>query len=360
MKLSRCVPFAFTAGLLASAAHGAVAFTNYMANGDSNYAPGGVASQTTTGYSAPASRANDGIATQGFGGNTTTHTDDSFTGLNNWQVDLLTAREVNQIKLTNRGDGINNRLSNFRLQVLNSTLTEVWGQDYYTAGGNVGDSEVFGLPAGISGQFVRVQQLGLNAGGNNILSLAEVEVIDQKSAAFPNVALGATASQSSTGYGGVASRANDGNRDGNFSNNSVTHTDDGQPAGAPVWLKLDLGGDFQINEISLWNRTDCCWGRLGNFRLSVRDNGVEVWGHDFAASDPLTAKGMLSAQDDAGGFFVTGDEVRVDLINGLDATGFNNIHLAEFEVFGVAAIPEPATLSTLALAGLATLRRRRK
>ncbi len=337
----------------------AVVTTNSVYNGDSNYAPDGVASQTTTAYGAPASRANDGITTAGFGNNSVTHSDDAVPGLVSWQVDLLSTKPVDQIQLFNRGEGLNARLSNFRLQVLNSALTEVWGQDYYTAGGSVGDSESFNVPAGTSGQFVRVQQLGLNSEGNNVLSLAEVKVIDQKPALYQNVALLGTAVQSTTGYGGDASRANDNNTDGVFGNGSVTHTDDAVPAGTPQWIEIQLSSDYRINEIALWNRTDCCWGRLGNFRISVFDGASEVWGQDYLTGAPVTGKGILSVHDDAAGFFATGDRVRVELIGGVDGTGFNNIHLAEFQIFGV-AVPEPAVLGLIGLAGATVLRRRRR
>ena len=347
------------ASVFAGVSPAAVVTTNSLYNGDSNYAPDGVASQTTTGYSAPASRANDGVPTAGFGNNSVTHSDDTIPGLVSWQVDLLATKPVDQIQLFNRGEGLNARLSNFRLQVLNSSLTEVWGQNYYTAGGSVGDSEIFPVPAGTAGQFVRVQQLGLNAEGNNVLSLAEVKVIDQKPALYQNVALLGTAAQSSTGYGGVASRANDNNTDGFFGNNSVTHTDDAVPPGTAQWLEIQLPNDYRINEVALWNRLDCCWGRLGNFRLSVFDGAAEVWGQDYLNTSPFVAKGMMSVHDDAAGFFAVGDRVRIELIGGVDGSGFNNIHLAELQIFGV-AVPEPAILGLLGLTGAAGLRRRRR
>src|SRR3954452_15332870 len=53
----------------------------------------------------------------------------------------------------------------------------------------------------------------------------------------PNYALGKPATQSSTGWGGAASRAVDGNTDGNFFDNSVTHT----LLEANAWWEVDLG-----------------------------------------------------------------------------------------------------------------------
>jgi hypothetical protein len=73
------------------------------------------------------------------------------------------------------------------------------------------------------------------------------------------------ATQSSTGYGGNASRAIDGNTNGVYGNSSVTHT-----AGFTSydWLLIDLESVQNINTITLWNRTDtCCDWRLGNVRI---------------------------------------------------------------------------------------------
>ncbi len=344
---------------LAPTGYSSLIAVNYLFNGDTNHAPSGFASQSTTGYGAPASRANDGNTTQGFGNNSTTHTDDLAAGNQFWQVDLGSSKPVTSVNLYNRGEGINNRLSNFRLKVLNGSGVEVWGQDMHTGGSNVGDFEAVPVPTGTFGQIIRVEQLGLNAGGNNVLSLAEVQVMNAKAPLFPNQALTASATQSSTGYGGTADRVNDNNTDGLFGNNSVTHTDDAQPLGNPVWIRLDLASTIQINEIALFNRVDCCGPRLSNYRLSVLSGGVEVWGQDYLNGNPVTGKTVISVHDDAGGFFATGDAVKLELIGGLDGGGANNIHLAEIKIFG-APIPEPASTALLGMLVLGVAARRRR
>jgi hypothetical protein len=86
-----------------------------------------------------------------------------------------------------------------------------------------------------------------------------------------NVALSGTASQSSTAYGGVAGRAVDGNTSGNWGDNSVTHTTvENQP-----WWQVDLGSLQPIQEVKLWNRTDCCGDALADFYLFVSDQPFE-------------------------------------------------------------------------------------
>lgn len=80
-----------------------------------------------------------------------------------------------------------------------------------------------------------------------------------------NLALGGAASQSSTASGGIASRAIDGNTDGDWSSGSVTHTTNQVDA----WWELDLGVEAEIDRIDLFNRTDCCSTRLSQFYVLV-------------------------------------------------------------------------------------------
>lgn len=83
-----------------------------------------------------------------------------------------------------------------------------------------------------------------------------------------NLALEGTATQSSTSNGGVASLAIDGNTNGAWSDGSVTHTQ----AEDNAWWALDLGAEYSIDEIKIYNRTDaCCTDRLSDFTVFVWD-----------------------------------------------------------------------------------------
>ena len=93
-----------------------------------------------------------------------------------------------------------------------------------------------------------------------------------------NLALAGTASQSSTGFGGLASRGNDGNTSGVFSGGSVTHTAN---QSQPFW-QVDLGAIATITDIELFTRTDCCGFRNVNFHVFVSD--VPFTGGSIAAS----------------------------------------------------------------------------
>ena len=135
---------------------------------------------------------------------------------------------------------------------------------------------------------------------------------------FQNIAPLGTANQSSTDFGGSASRAIDGNTDGRYSNNSVTHTTN---RNRPTW-RVDWDDSYEIDEIRIFNRTDsCCTSRLSDFTVSViNSSGNTVF------SRVINGQAGPTTTIDTGG--VTGNQVRVRL------NGTNPLSLAEVQVFG--------------------------
>lgn len=142
-----------------------------------------------------------------------------------------------------------------------------------------------------------------------------------------NLALKRPARQSSTGYGGTADKAVDGNRDGNYHAGSVSHTNN-----LPNdWWEVDLGAYQQIREIKIWNRTDCCGERLANFYVMVSPvpfssnylqsslNDQQVWSYHVERSVGREITVPVSA---------AGRYVRIQL------AGQNWLSLAEVEVIG--------------------------
>ena len=83
-----------------------------------------------------------------------------------------------------------------------------------------------------------------------------------------NLALSKPATQSSDAYGGIASRAVDGNASGSFGDGGMTHTggSDAQP-----WWQVDLGAVLNIESIDVYNRFECCGNRLDNSWVLVSD-----------------------------------------------------------------------------------------
>ncbi len=85
---------------------------------------------------------------------------------------------------------------------------------------------------------------------------------------FENAALGTSATQKSLAWGGLPGRAVDGRTDGVFGNGSATHTAEPE---SEAWWQTDLGASKPINQISIWNRTDCCSDRLSDYYVMVSD-----------------------------------------------------------------------------------------
>jgi RHS repeat-associated protein len=83
-----------------------------------------------------------------------------------------------------------------------------------------------------------------------------------------NLALGKTATQSSTFSGMAASRAVDGNTDGAIWDGYASVTD----YNTNGWWQVDLGSVESIGAVQVWGRTDCCPEMTSNFYVFVSDN----------------------------------------------------------------------------------------
>lgn len=87
-----------------------------------------------------------------------------------------------------------------------------------------------------------------------------------------NVALGKTASESSIYEDSVvASRAVDGNTSGIWGESSLSCTN----AESNPWWQVDLGSNYYINNINVWNITDSTPARLSNYWIFVSQNPFE-------------------------------------------------------------------------------------
>ncbi|GAB3976441.1 hypothetical protein GCM10029978_063330 [Actinoallomurus acanthiterrae] len=146
-----------------------------------------------------------------------------------------------------------------------------------------------------------------------------------------NLALDKPATQSSTLADFDASRAVDGNTNGDMRSGSVTHTSLG-PLDTNPWWQVDLGSSQHVSTIKLWNRTDCCSDRLRQFYVFASDS-------PFTSNDPQVLKKQAGVwnfyQDAAAGTSLTlpvgrsARYVRVQLV-GSDRP----LSLAEVEVLG--------------------------
>jgi hypothetical protein len=143
-----------------------------------------------------------------------------------------------------------------------------------------------------------------------------------------NLALGKTATQNTTILGAVASRANDGNTDGDFYHNSVSHTD----ISDHPWWEVDLGQSQVISEIRVWNRTDGATStkdRLSNYYVILSNTPrTGNWLIDLVGAVTSSYQTATAGSPTVIPFSGSGRYVRV-MIN---STQY--LHMAEVEVFG--------------------------
>ncbi len=131
-----------------------------------------------------------------------------------------------------------------------------------------------------------------------------------------NLALNGTATQSTTLGVAEASRAIDGDTNGNFGSNSVSAA-----AGPNAWWEVDLGNNYSIADITIFNRTNnCCISRLSDFTVSVIDSSGAITYTETITTAP-TPSITLAAGD------AVGQIVRIQ--SNLTST----LNLAEVQVF---------------------------
>lgn len=160
---------------------------------------------------------------------------------------------------------------------------------------------------------------------------------------------GGVASQSSTLGTAVAARANDGNRDGRFSQNSVQHTN----SSPNEWWEVQLATVSTIEAINVWNRTDSFSNRINPFRVTVFNGSTVAW--------QATNNTFVENIDDSGIANTSGMTFSIPSVFGdrvrIMHESSNFLHMAEVEVLGE-PVPEPASLTALGLACVAIARRR--
>ena len=148
-----------------------------------------------------------------------------------------------------------------------------------------------------------------------------------------NLAPYGTATQSSTGYSGVASRAIDRNTSGRYNQRSVTHTD----RNAQAWWQVALAQSTNIEEVILYNRADCCANRLSDVHVFVSSTpfGNQTLSELLSQTDiyhqylPGAQPGQVTLSVNSAGQYV-----RVQL------AGTNFLSLAEVQVMGQVGVAQ--------------------
>ncbi|MEP7326839.1 MAG: discoidin domain-containing protein [Gemmatimonadota bacterium] len=188
---------------------------------------------------------------------------------------------------------------------------------------------------------------------------------DAKGEVEKNWAVQGNPTQSSTALGADAHRAIDGNTNGDWNGGSVTHTNQEVE---PFW-QIDLGESHYIDEIRIYNRTDCCTDRLHDLMVFYTNNKVGFVHRDIASimgentgPEPSTAAygkpvfGLAGDLDPGSGTRLarttlrfSGDECSEPGLPGckmrfirIQLAGTGILSLAEVEIIEKATIPGPA------------------
>uniref|UniRef100_A0A8C5FDS3 Fucolectin tachylectin-4 pentraxin-1 domain-containing protein n=1 Tax=Gadus morhua TaxID=8049 RepID=A0A8C5FDS3_GADMO len=166
---------------------------------------------------------------------------------------------------------------------------------------------------------------------NSIFSSPGVLVLLWKSPGFSaasriNVALSGTATQSTTGWGGLAERSIDGNNDPLWRHNSCSCT----ASQAKAWWRLELPGVYRVSEIEVTNRNAVRW-RLNNVEILIGDslsnNGNDNPRCAIINDDPGCLTQTVKCWGMEGRF--------INLYRSSDAT--EALQLCEVKVYGAAA-----------------------
>jgi cephalosporin-C deacetylase len=252
-----------------------------------NLALNKLATQESTQSNADASRAVDGNTDGNFWGSNsvslTNWVDNAW-----WEVDLGEISEIKEINIWNRSDCCQSILANYHVLVSDVPFTST-NLDETISQGGVSDFLQDGIAATPStveinrtGRYVRIQ-----LGGQGFLALAEIEVFGCDNgniggggggtggggtgdcSASTNIAPLGFTTQISTQFSGTSDRAVDGNTEGGFWNpgQSVSLTE----WNVNAWWEIDLGEIANIDEVKIWNRTDCCTNILKNYYVLISD-----------------------------------------------------------------------------------------
>ncbi|KAA1245038.1 M36 family metallopeptidase [Aquimarina sp. RZ0] len=148
-------------------------------------------------------------------------------------------------------------IANVRLFLNGNLVRQENFVPYEWGGANQSDTSLQNLRAG-------TYSLRAVATDNDGATSENTITVIVRSASASHIAVGKPATQSSLGFGGVPSRAVDGNTNGNYRDSSVTHTN--REVG---WWRVDLQAVYNISSINVYNRTDCCTNRISGASVYV-------------------------------------------------------------------------------------------
>jgi len=295
-----------------------ISCTTY-AQAQTNVALGKSAKQSSTyssgpGKSFPAALALDGVK-EGFG--KLSHTQQEAGAW--WEVDLGERYDISAINIFNATDHPQ-RMNNFTILISDTPFTGNTGGVAFVSNENA-PNPTKTYSGNAQGRYVRIF---LN--GTNYLTIHEIEVMGILSSASSagnmfNIAKGKSARQSSTWGTHTANFAVDGDtrdRHTGAGNNYTTTNND-----ANAWWEVDLGANYDISQINVFNVTDRYGERLKDLNINVsRSPFISNYdGVSFASNVYPAPKGEYKGN-------ATGRYVRLHITR----TGYLN--LCEVQVMG--------------------------
>ncbi|ROL52947.1 Fucolectin-1 [Anabarilius grahami] len=201
-----------------------------------------------------------------------THTNVEFNPW--WRVDLGNVYSIHKVTITNRQDCCKERLKGAQIRIGNSLDNKGNNNELATTLLTVLDgTETFSFES-VNGRYVNIYL----PGNDEILTLCEVEVF------AGNLALGATAVQSSTYETAAAQHAVDGNRNSIYSLGSCSNTN----AERDPWWRADLLEVYEITRVSITNLGVCCAERINGAQIRI-GNSLENNGNNNQLAETVVS-----------------------------------------------------------------------
>ena len=249
-----------------------------------------------------------------------------------YTIDLGKNIVLSRLELVERANCCPERLSNYRVQVLDYGQVPIWEADLHTDGSNAGfggvDTIVAADGAGVfTGRYLRVQNI---SGLSYNPQVAEFRAFGTPLVEI-NWALNRPVTAGATYPGYPANLIND----GNAGTNSFSHPD----AGAEVGFSytIDLGQSIDLSRLELVGRNDCCPDRLSNYRVTVLDDSLTpVWLGDAHTDGTNAGLGGIDFMVPSSGLGTfSGRYLQVENISGTPYSP----QVAEFRAFGIPSPP---------------------
>ncbi|KAL3878263.1 hypothetical protein ACJMK2_030628 [Sinanodonta woodiana] len=241
-------------------------------------------------FKKPAWQSSNTGSNQVVDGNPTTCSETDQTGEKWWIVDLKGLYRITGLVIfSNSPDG----LKGFQVRVGNVSFNSP--ADFHSTCFNhsVYENVSAVTPVLCTSELVGEHLMIIIPDQQAAMKLCDVRVYGGRSLAYRRFA-----NQSSDAHDGVASRAVDGGTYTSYDYNTCTHTLDEM---SPRWM-VDLEQVYYISKIEIFNRQDCCAGRLAGFFISFAMNGSFARVYEYPHATPAELTDVISMSSDSARF----------------------------------------------------------